>query len=137
MEPTEDKSSQKAHKKFSTADICRIIKLCRKNDVSELKLGEFEISFQKKIEKIVTKSNESERKLDLPMYQHVPVTTSKPVVETVEKGFGIQDQLVLRELEAAQLLIDDPVAYEEAEIDAAINPHQQRMVTVNEDERHW
>ncbi len=125
-----EKDSKKLQKRFSTTEICRIIKLCRKNEVSELKLGDFEVTFQRKLKKVSKKAE----KVD----DTVPVNTSLPTREDlkqVERSFGVQDRQTLKELEAAQLLIDDPVAFEEEEIDAAMQgPH---MVTVNEDERHW
>lgn len=133
MERKAEKTLLKSEKKFSTAEICRIIKLCRKNEVAGLRLGDFEVSFHKKAEKIVQKFVGSQSNVDLPKTIQ-SVTTSKPVVGKTEQEFGIQDQQTLRELEQAQLLIDDPVAFEQEEIDAALGGH---MVTVNENERHW
>lgn len=133
MERNEQKTSKTLPKPFSSSEICRIIKLCRKNKVAEMKLGDFEVSFhsdEKPLPKVRSQSH-----VDLPKTNTVTVTTSKPVVGKTESEFGIQDQRELRELEAAQQLIDDPVGYEQEEIDAAINGSQ--MVTVNEAERHW
>lgn len=135
MARNEEKSVHKVPKSFSATEICRIIKLCKKSDVSELKIGEFEVSFHKKADKTVQKPIESERKLDLPSTPSV--TPSTPVAGNVERDFGIQDRQTLAELEASQLLIDDPVSYEEQEIDAAIHNNGPQMVTVNEEERHW
>lgn len=141
MANSDEKSLQKGQKKFSTAEICRIIKLCKKNGVSELKIGEFEVSFHEKSEKLskniplnLESIHGSKRKSDLPE-KSTEVITSRPEVEKLERRFGVQDRRELEELEAAQLLIDDPAAFEAAEIDAALHP--QNMVTVNEEERHW
>lgn len=135
MDRNEQKSSKTLSKPFSSTEICRIIKLCRKNEVADLKIGEFEVSFHRKAEKIVQKVSGVQSHVTLPKVESMSVTTSKPVVGKTENEFGIQDERILAELEHTQLLIDDPAAFEREEIDAAINgPH---VVTVNEEERHW
>jgi len=131
MEPSIEKKFQK---RFTTTEICRIIKTCKTNNVADLTIGDLEISFNREIPETFTIG--SQRKLDLPEL-YVPVTTPTQVVEKVEQEFGVQDLRALEELQHAQLLIDDPIAFEDAEIDAAIHGSSQQVVTINEDERHW
>lgn len=115
--------SLKKHKKesemFSKADICRIIKIARSQGVKFLDLGEFKVSFYEKESKTKSVSG-FEGKLN-PPNENMKPTASKPVAAQKE-SIHEHDQRVLMELQQAQLLIDDPAAYEAAEIDAALNP---------------
>lgn len=129
-----EKSSKTLPKPFTSNEICRIIRLCRKNDVANLKIGELSVSFHEKSPKTVKKVIGSQSHVDLPNVSPVPLSTSKPVVGA-ERELSEHDKRVIEDLEAAQLLIDDPQAFEAQEIDAAINGTD--MVAMNEDERHW
>lgn len=129
MDRSDQKVVKTGPKAFSPAEICRIIKVAKKQGVASMQIGDFSVSFHEPLHK------GSERKSNLPNVVTVPLTASKPVAAT-EREFGVQDKRTLDELRAAQLLIDDPLSYEEAEIDAALHGHE-KMVTVNEDERHW
>ena len=136
MAQTEQKAVKKSQKGFSVAEICRIIELSHKNGVSNLKLGDIEVSFHTKEPRIRNKSG-SERKPDLPETKSIQVTTSRPVVAQPDgrmtpRGFTISPE-ELEEYRKAQILIDDPVAYENAEIDAALHGE---TVTMDEDERY-
>lgn len=121
---SDDKPVPKIQKKFSPTEICRIIKACKKNEVSELKVGELEVRFHEKVklQEITTFPSRSKRKTDQPETMQEFVTTSKPAVESVEEEENYSEHSIrtLQELAIAQLLIDDPTAFEAEEIDAAL-----------------
>jgi hypothetical protein len=96
---------------LSATDICRIIKACQTSGVAEVTLDGLHLVFN-------SRRNES-AEVPGPATDH----TTLPIVEDI---FGERDQAKLMddnsllEAEEAQLLIDDPLAFERSQIDRHI-----------------
>lgn len=105
------KVARSVQKVFSVKEICHIIQVCHKNGVSELGLGDLRLSFGEKDREsgVVVR-----KKPNVPDVDEYSTSDRK---ELDEKTYVSVSQ---REFESAQMLIDDPVAFENAEIDAAL-----------------
>lgn len=114
MAETERKVKENSSKAFTSKEICRIIKLARKQQVASLRIGEFSVVFQE--------SNLKTGAVKQPALSKKEVVESAPHQEVAdsEKALSLTDKRVVEELRRTQLLMDDPLAFEEAEIDAVI-----------------
>lgn len=90
-------------KGFSVTQICRIIKECRKNGVISFKLGELALDFKELAEK--AESN-------MPSRREQRVNEKElGSVYTASEDEDMHDE---------QLLIDDPIGFEEQQIDRLV-----------------
>jgi hypothetical protein len=89
---------------FNSKDLCRIIEACNLNGVTKLKFGDVEITFGP----VAT--------LDLPKISPQIVYPEAREDQTPDKMSPIQKDL-LEEARTSQLLVDDPVAFEQEMID--------------------
>lgn len=93
---------------FKPADICRIIEACSKFSVSEIRFSGFEIKF---------------KELGLPAIVDPPKTITRNFshqaseTDTVDPKIGMLDEQLMEDMRRAQLMIDDPLAYEQEIID--------------------
>ena len=114
MATNEQKAVKGVQKVFSVKEICHIIQACHKNEGSSLTLGEFSLSFEKRDRSMAVSSK---RRSNLPEAVTTPLSAVNYRTKLDEDTYVSLSQ---KEYEAAQLLIDDPVAFENAEIDAAL-----------------
>ena len=114
MATNEQKAVKSVQKVFSVKEICHIIQVCHKNEVSSLTLGEFSLSFEKRDRSMAVSPK---RRSNLPEVVTTPLSAVNDRTKLDEDTYVSLSQ---KEYEAAQLLIDDPVAFENAEIDAAL-----------------
>lgn len=114
MATNEQKAVKSVQKVFSVKEICYIIQVCHKNEVSSLTLGEFSLSFEKRDRSMAVSPK---RRSNLPEVVTTPLSAVNDRTKLDEDTYVSLSQ---KEYEAAQLLIDDPVAFENAEIDAAL-----------------
>lgn len=114
MATNEQKAVKSVQKVFSVKEICHIIQVCHKNEVSSLTLGEFSLSFAKTDRSMAVSPK---RRSNLPEVVTTPLSAVNDRTKLDEDTYVSLSQ---KEYEAAQLLIDDPVAFENAEIDAAL-----------------
>lgn len=106
------KSTEPILKKASlrASEICYIIRVASKNNVSDLKIGDFCLSFAR-----------SQGQGDQP--NRSSVDSVKPVAPGSEKAESINalsyedQQALLDDVRSRQLMIDDPVAYEQLIMD--------------------
>jgi len=101
---------------FSVKDLCRIIEVCHKNGVSKLALGDLALEFSE---------NEPET---LPQEYINPVFG--PNDTPVEAGGKdrIEDEGLLEEARYSQLMIDDPVAFEQEMIDGMLRDERREQM---------
>jgi len=92
-------------------DICGIIKACNSANVSSLKLGQLEITFQPKVVPTCAEST-------------VPTESFTQALNSGSKEIELPtslateaDQQVLEDLQRSQLMMDDPVAFEALMVD--------------------
>lgn len=107
------KVARTVQKVFSVKEICHIIQVCHKNGVSGLTLGDFSLSFGENVRESGVASRKRSNLQDVET-----VLLKNDRAELDEKTYVSVSQ---KEFESAQMLIDDPVAFENAEIDAALH----------------
>jgi hypothetical protein len=100
--------------KLSAADICRIIKQCHAAGVSELSISGMSFKFHPRRNEDAEKLGQASDALEQP----------KPETDTPRTldSFELATQL---DAEEAQLLIDDPYAFERVQIDRHIERGRQ------------
>jgi len=103
---------------YTAEEICNIIKSCSKNGVSDLKMGEIEINFEK-TSQIETKPNDFWEKPTQPTTYKTNNKSGASTLEPLE--LTSRDMEEIEELERAQQAIDDPVGFEEAIINDFIS----------------
>lgn len=110
---------------FPATDLCIILDACRKNGVAALTLGDLHVSFYAPTNH---RGNEWESE---PPGEETPAGHE---VETPNAGrveLTEEQKELLREAKLSQLMADDPVAYEQAVIDAEMRGEHD--VDVEED----
>jgi hypothetical protein len=105
---------------LSANDICRIIKQCHTSGVQDFEFQGMKFTFHPRRNGDAVSSGQASDHT-----QHIPV-----VSETSEANHDVElmDQEAMLEAEEAQMLIDDPLAFEKAQIDR----HIERARTMNE-----
>lgn len=104
---------------LSANDICRIIKQCHTSGVQDFEFQGMKFTFHpRRNEDAVSSGQASDH------------TQHSVVSETSEAKYDVElmDQEAMLEAEEAQMLIDDPLAFEKAQIDR----HIERARTMNE-----
>jgi hypothetical protein len=102
-----------AHKfALSASDICRILKECRNSGVHELVLQDFRVTFG-------SRRNENPDQPG-PAPESNFELKQDPVFDASSTEARLMDEQTLLEAEEAQLLIDDPMAFERTQIDRHI-----------------
>lgn len=106
---------------LSAADICRIIKECRKSGVTSFSFNglAFELVPNRKTAAIET----------FPVVEKSPVSFGDSSVSEVGEDdrsiAAASDLEALEEIQMQQLLIEDPTAHEALMIDRNLNPHRE------------
>ena len=111
-----------ARKRLSAQDICAIIKQCALSKVETFSYAGIDIKFH-------SRRNESADQPSQAADHNTTVVSEFP--EASRDQAQLMDAEALAEAEEAQLLIDDPLAYEQTQIDRHIQRNR-----VNESSRH-
>jgi hypothetical protein len=107
---------------FSATEICAIIEACHKSGVSSLKMGDLSVEFYQ----VPQLRRNADAGRDLPdggetlpgfVGEYEVDTGAMPPIE-----FSDEDRALLEEARLAQLMTDNPAAYEQEVIDALQNP---------------
>jgi hypothetical protein len=97
-------------KRLSATEICRIIKQCQGTGVSKLTIGDLTLEFN-------LQGKEGASLLGQAI-DHNPVVETNKVMENFDKE-------LLEEASLAQVMIDDPLAYEKLQISQDIERERQ------------
>lgn len=93
-------------------DICDIIKTCAQSGVASLKWGDFHVSFAFPSQPVI---------VDLPKTTADGFASQASEQElSVDSKLSTVDRELLEDMARAQLIIDDPLAYEQAMVDAQL-----------------
>jgi hypothetical protein len=97
-------------KRLSAADICRIIKQCQGTGISKLSIGDLTLEF----------NSQGKESASLPgqAIDHNPTVETNQTIENFDKE-------LLEEASLAQVMIDDPLAYEKLQISQDIERERQ------------
>ncbi len=113
------------HKKtLNATEICAIIKASYKYNVRKLRVGDFECEF----ETLSSRGNAERVFVNQRPGEETPVAAN--VQSETEATPFVPDRELMEDLRLAQLMTDDPVAYEQEMIDANLD----RQVVLNETE---
>ena len=102
-------------REFSSKDLCRIIETCHKNGVSKLNFGDVSIDF----------SNSPDFPQDGPQVLQDFGDNTDFVTEATDEA-GVVDEGLLEEARVSQLMIDDPISFEQEMIDTLIDKQRLR-----------
>jgi hypothetical protein len=98
---------------FTNVNICRIIKVCKEAGVSKLKFGDLEVEFNQPVKRFGP-----EEKL---AYQKPAQVIAAPESKANTNAPSAFDKTLHEDLRITQLMLEDPLAYEQMVIDAQIN----------------
>lgn len=110
---------------FTAADLSVILDACRKNEVAALTLGDLHVSFYAPANLRGNGRELEPQGEETPQGQEVETPTAGKVVLTEEQ------KELLRDAKLSQLMAEDPLAYEQAVIDAEMRGEHD----VEEDDR--
>lgn len=114
-------------------EICRIIKVCQKSRVLSLELGAIRISFQGANSRSVSKeASEIAETKSIPLAGEVSAHAD---VEVPRSLLTPADKDALEEAQIAQLMIDDPSAYEKLMIDDHLQRPSRKSVNEQAEDR--
>jgi hypothetical protein len=100
--------------KLDAAGICAIIKECSAAKVAAFTLGELHISFYRPQETVVVSDGGRLEETTVPALEmKVDVLSTEPLTE--------DQKAVAEEFRKAQLMSDDPLAYEQEVVDSLLN----------------
>ena len=103
---------------FTSKDFCKIIDKCRECEVSELKFGGFYVKFDK---------NRSNHEQDQTKLANQPTTFSDTDIKDQSAKFDVQTQVLIKDMQDVQKLINDPLAFEQSILDGDLE--EQRFAT--------
>jgi len=113
-------------KSLTPKQICDIIRLCNKNRVSRLKLGDLEIDFYNGSQPDGNQSvYASQVSYPAETEELKPATTSK--MKTQEVHLTPEQKEILEEARLSQLQTEDPLAYEQEMIDLAMSDSSRQV----------
>lgn len=105
---------------FSASEICAILESCHKNGVTSLKLGALQVEFyqvpQLRGNVPAGASQLADEETFVDTEGQFEVAESPQVIQKAE--LSDEDKALLEESRLAQLMTDDPAAYEQEMIDA-------------------
>jgi hypothetical protein len=103
---------------FLAADLCAILESCRQNGVAALTLGDLHVSFY------APPGLRRNERPAVPPGAEPPVGQAVVTADAGEVELTEEQKELLREADLAQLMADDPVAYEQAVIDENLRGEQ-------------
>jgi len=112
-----DKPLTKSRKSSQVEDICRIIEVSARAGVAKLKFGDVEVEFTP-----IAPDLGYHAKVDPSQY----ITSEMATPDSEQKsGMTISDRELLEDMRRSQLMIDDPMAFEQEMIDLQLT-HGER-----------
>lgn len=120
--PTGYKSLTSSKDMFKVKEICHIVRVCSEAGVTELKFGDLEVKFGGAFLSSPTKTEPAPLGFsEKEAYQSLPLKPVLPDSNTLSQKMNFIDKQVLEELERSQLMLEDPLAYEQLVIDEHIS----------------
>lgn len=101
-------------KEFTAEDICRIIETAGAAGVAKLKFGDVEMDFSPKVADLGAVAMPS---LSNEVYSPIASPASEQTLSIDDKIKTVDEEL-LEDMRVAQLMLEDPLAYEQEMIDA-------------------
>lgn len=105
---------------FKVKEICHIIRVCSEAGVTELKFGGLEVKFGGAFSPADKPKPATLGFQENKAYQSLPQKPVLPESDTFSQQMSFTDRSVLEELERSQLMLEDPLAYEQMVIDSYV-----------------